>query len=335
MRHLFQSSKLVMRILSAVFYATASFMIVVVNKTVLTSYGFPSAQFLGIGQMIATVVVLFCGKNLGIIKYPDWSFDVVRKIWPLPVFYLGNLLCGLGGTKQLSLPMFTILRRFSILMTMIAEFYILRVQSTLGVKLSVAAMIGGAIIAASNDLGFDLGGYSYVLANDVFTAAYGVYIKKKLDSKELGKYGLMFYNSFIMLVPCGLIAVATGEFQKAITYNGWGDSFFQVQFLMSCIMGFILIYSTMLCTAYNSALTTTIVGCLKNVFITYIGMFIGGDYVFSWMNFVGLNISIIGSIVYSYITFTDKKPTPVVENGNPTEIKSTQPMKQEVTSTPT
>lgn len=43
-------------------------------------------------------------------------------------------------------------------------------------------MVGGAVVAAFDDLAFDLLGYIYVLLNDLFTASYSVYIKKKLDA---------------------------------------------------------------------------------------------------------------------------------------------------------
>ena len=114
-------SDLLKKILTALFYGVSSFMIMVVNKTVLTRYQFPSFQVLGIGQMIATVIILNIGRLFKIIQFPDLTSDTFRKIWPLPLMYLGNMVFGLGGTQNLSLPMMTVLRRFSILMTMIGS----------------------------------------------------------------------------------------------------------------------------------------------------------------------------------------------------------------------
>lgn len=34
-----------------------------------------------------------------------------------------------------------------------------------------------------NDLAFDVTGYAFVLCNDIFTASYGVYMKKKINAK--------------------------------------------------------------------------------------------------------------------------------------------------------
>ena len=54
------------------------------------------------------------------------------------------------------------------------------------------------------------------MLNDFFTAGNGVLMKQKLESKDLGKYGLMFYNSLFMIVPATVFAWQTGDIDEVL-----------------------------------------------------------------------------------------------------------------------
>ncbi|GMT14790.1 hypothetical protein PFISCL1PPCAC_6087 [Pristionchus fissidentatus] len=294
-----------LRLLSALFYGIASLAIVFVNKILLTNLGFPSFLVVGLGQMASTVIILRILSLFRKASIPSYDNSIIRKIFPLPLIYIINLITGLGGTQAINLPMFTVLRRFSIAMTMGLEYVVLGVVASYAVRLSVFLMIAGSIVAAIYDLAFDLLGYTYILANDVATAANGVYMKKKLDAKDLGKDGLLYYNCLIMFPPALALAIYTGDVEKTLVFYTSGQMTFSLWlcFGLSCVCGFILNYSLILCTHYNSALTTTCIGPIKNLLVTYAGMFTSGDFVFGWANFLGINISVFGSIIYTYVTF--------------------------------
>uniref|UniRef100_A0A8C9BI87 Solute carrier family 35 member D2 n=1 Tax=Phocoena sinus TaxID=42100 RepID=A0A8C9BI87_PHOSS len=288
------------KLLSALFYGTCSFLLVLVNKALLTTYRFPSPVVLGIGQMTVTIMILYVSKLSKLIHFPDFDKKIPIKLFPLPLLYIGNHISGLSSTSKLSLPMFTVLRKFTIPLTLLLETIVL-----------------------GSDLAFNLEGYIFVFLNDIFTAANGVYTKQKMDPEELGKYGVLFYNACFMSIPTLIISVSTGDLRQATEFNQWKNVLFIIQFLLSCFLGFLLMYSTLLCSYYNSALTTAVVGAIKNVSVAYIGMLVGGDYIFSVLNFVGLNICMAGGLRYSFLTLNSqlKPKQPVDEENIPQDLK--------------
>lgn len=105
---------------TALFYAASSLGVIFANKIVLSTYGFPSVQTLALLQFASTTIALKVASVLGYVNLLPISLRGIKNILPLSTCYLLNILTGLSATQNLSLPMMVLLRRASILMTMVS-----------------------------------------------------------------------------------------------------------------------------------------------------------------------------------------------------------------------
>ncbi|KAK2497461.1 hypothetical protein MC885_018325 [Smutsia gigantea] len=140
--------------------------------------------------MAATIMILYVSKLNKIINFPDFDKKIPIKLADVhcaqEIYHSTYFTPGNHHTRQFSSD----------------------------IVISVLAIILGAFIAAGSDLAFNLEGYIFVFLNDIFTAANGVYTKQKMDPKELGKYGVLFYNACFMIIPTLIISVSTGDLRQ-------------------------------------------------------------------------------------------------------------------------
>ena len=298
------TASLASKIAAAMAYAAASTLIMFVNKIVLTGYGFPSFLAVACFQYAASIVVLIVQRRMGLIPpFPLLSSDAAVSVFPVPFIFLLNTVSGLGATKMLNMPLFVLLRRFSIVMTMCLEALWIGKRFGGRVKSAVGLMVCGAFIAAAYDMSYEASGVALVLVNNLATAFQGVGLRKKMDelaTTRVGTSGLMYYNNLISLPFIVMMLVLSPRDIAALQeFPHWGRPDFLVALLGSALMGFALNYCYFWCTKANSPTTTTCIGAFKNIATSYVGMLFA-DYTYGHLSFIGINVSVAGSLWYNW-----------------------------------
>lgn len=164
------------------------------TKCVLTVFDFNFPLTLCLAQQLfaAPICAHVSGAKL------DWH--TVTSLLPLGLINATNIVAGLFGTGDLSVPMFIVLRRFTMVFTIILERLVCSQTHEWQVLAAVSTMISGALVAAATDLAFNLRGYIGILSNDLLTAIYLVMLKNLPAAKALDTWTLLYYNAIISVV---------------------------------------------------------------------------------------------------------------------------------------
>ncbi|CAN1812701.1 UDP-N-acetylglucosamine transporter UGNT1 [Linum perenne] len=276
---------------AAISYMACAVLLVMFNKAALSSYNFPSANVITLFQESKSTTD-------GAVTFV--SFETLRHTLPLSASYLLYMLVTMESVRGVNIPMYTTLRRTTVVFTMIMEYVLAGQRYTSPIVGSVALIVAGAVIAGVRDLTFDFYGYGVVFIANITTAIYLATIGRIGKSTGLNSFGLMWCNGVI----CGPVllfwTLIRGDLTMTVHFSYLFSPGFLAVMILSCILAFFLNYCIFLNTTLNSAVTQTICGNLKDLFTIGIGWAVFGGLPFDVFNVLGQFLGFFGSGLYAY-----------------------------------
>ncbi|WCJ30307.1 UDP-N-acetylglucosamine transporter UGNT1 [Euphorbia peplus] len=304
---------------AALSYMSCAVLLVMFNKAALSSFNFPSANVITLFQMISSVSFLYALRRLKLVSFTAGeslpssdgnttfvSLQTLKHTLPLSAAYLLYMLVTMESIRGVNVPMYTTLRRTTVIFTMIMEYFLVRQRYSRQVLGSVGVIIFGVLIAGVRDLSYDFYGYAVVFLANFTTAIYLATISRIGKSSGLNSFGLMWCNG----VVCGPVLLfwtfIRGELGMTLNFPHLSSPGFLVVLFFSCSLAFLLNYSIFLNTTLNSAVTQTICGNLKDLFTIGLGWVIFGGLPFDIFNVIGQFLGFLGSAMYAYYRMTGR-----------------------------
>ncbi|EFJ34914.1 hypothetical protein SELMODRAFT_227486 [Selaginella moellendorffii] len=305
-------------ILAALSYMACAVLLVMFNKAALSTYSFPCANVITLLQIICSICLLYTLRYWNWITFENEPLEIIlgkegstskrllvpmrtfKRTLPLSFSYLMYMVIGMASLRGVSVPMYTTLRRTTVLFTMAMEYAIMGQRHSREVICSVGVIVFGAFLAGARDFSFDTAGYSLVVISNVTTAIYLAVIARLGKVTGLNSFGLMWCNSLVCLPILLVWTWLTGELHSATDFPALYEHGFQAVLVLSCILAFIFNYTIFLNTSLNSPLTQTMCGNIKDLGTIFLGWLLFGGLPFDWLNVLGQALGFLGSGFYAY-----------------------------------
>lgn len=125
--------------------------------------------------------------------------------------------------------------------------------------------------------------------------------KQFSEKTKISAIGIVYVNALIAAPLAAFLVVATGELDKITHFQYVHNGTFWTGFAISCAMGLVLTYSSVLSTTYNSPLATSVTGNAKDIATTAIGWLAFSGFKATFKSVGGILISFAGAFLYSYV----------------------------------
>ncbi|KAL3023374.1 hypothetical protein AAZX31_04G064800 [Glycine max] len=232
-------------------YTAISYMSCAVLFRLFTSHLQVSSRFFRHWRIISFIAgesVIMADNSNGFVP-----LRTLKHTLSLAGAYLLYMLVTMESVRGVNVPMYTTLRRTTVVFTMLVEIMLVGQRYSPSVIFSVSLIVFGAFVVGARDLSFDAYGYATVFLSNITTAIYLATIARVGKTSGLNSFGLMWCNGVI----CGPFllfwTLVRGDLKMTLNFPYLLSPSFIVVLLFSCILAFFLNYNIFLNTTLNSA----------------------------------------------------------------------------------
>ena len=218
-------------------------------------------------------------------RSPAWLFEpanlhLLQAWFPVNVIFVGMIWSSFLALKNLGVPMATVLKNLTNLITISGDYAFYGRTYGCGVWSTMGLMVISAICGAATDLAFDLYGYVWQLINCFFTAAYSLYLRGVMDKvvgmtqnkTKLDEFSMVFYNNFLSLPVLAVLIVYQGELDGLKSDAGLHNPRFIFAAVASALISFGISFASLWFLSCTTATTYSLVGSLNKVPIAFLGL---------------------------------------------------------------
>ena len=249
-------------------------------------------------QAITAILCVEFSKKMKYVDYPSFDFTVAIRWAPVNVLFCLMLFTGMASLEHNSVPMITVFKNISNITTAVGEQIFFGTKIELLVGLAFAVMIGGASLAAINDVSTSGVGLFWMVANCLSTSGYLLYMKHLIQTIEISKFGMVFYNNLLCTLFLLPPAFMTGEFSLFLKSTQIHSLEYFTKNLFAGFVGFFLNFASLNCVSVTGPTTYAMVGSFNKIPTTFLGyMFF--DETISYETWIFISVALCGSFLYT------------------------------------
>ncbi|OEL15636.1 GDP-mannose transporter GONST1, partial [Dichanthelium oligosanthes] len=269
-------------LLSGLAYCISSVSMILINKFILSGYGFNAPIFLMLYQNIVSVTIVSTLSLSGVVPTEPLTWNLIKVWLPVNIIFVGILIISMFSLKYINVAMLTILKNVANVLTASGETYFFKKQHGLQVWFALMLMLTLRHVmdsAKQATKSGNLNELSMVLLNNILSLPLGIIL-------------VLGFNEVQYLLETDLLRMP--EFWLVITGSG--------------VLGLGISFTSMWFLHQTSATTYSLVGSLNKIPLSVAGIVLFNVRT-SMQNSLSILFGLLAGVFFARAKLRDNSPT--------------------------